>query len=319
MWSEEIRQKIQTTAESLLREGKVDVVIGYQAGSVPLRTTPCFVRSPEQAASLVWNPFCENNLSVYLEGKKERVALLAKGCDARTAIVALQEKRILKDKLMIIGLPCSGIVDRRKLAAAYPIGEVTSFSIHDGILSLKGQKEIQVPLETVLCASCKTCIHRNAPTADLFIVPQSPQPQISDEFDEVVAFEALSSQERWQIFSELAQRCIRCYACRNACPLCYCQECIVDQTQPQWFGKTTAEEDTLMYHLIRAFHSAGRCVDCGACSRACPMGLDLRMLNKKLQKDIHLLYNYTSGINPGDTPVFGSYRMDDSQECITEK
>ncbi|MGA1875841.1 MAG: Coenzyme F420 hydrogenase/dehydrogenase, beta subunit C-terminal domain [bacterium] len=319
MWSEEITRKIQTTAESLLREGKVDLVIGYQTGSTPLRTAPSFIRSADQTSLLVWNPFCENNLSVYLEGKEGKVGLLAKGCDARSAVVALQEKRIDRERLVIIGLPCSGVVDRKKLASEVDIDKVTAFSIKDNVLVLKAPEEVRVPLGDVIHASCKTCVRRNAPISDVAIEPKSPEPKIDDEFAEVRSFEALSSQDRWRYFSELAQKCIRCYACRNACPLCYCRECIVDQTQPQWFGKTTAQEDTMIYHLIRAFHVAGRCVDCGACSRACPMGLDLRFLNKKLQKDMYELYQYIPGLNPDEQPALGTYRVDDPQHCITEK
>jgi len=326
MWSEEITRmsdfpNIQTAAESLLREGKVDLIIGYQAGTSPVRTTPAFIRSAEQASSLVWNPFCENNLSVYLPKRKERIGLIAKGCDARSAVVALQEKQIDRDHLMIIGIPCSGIIDRKKLASAVDIDKVKGFSLVQGavLLEIEGGGTAKVDLGEFLPASCKSCSQRNAPVADLFIGQRSEEPKIEDEFADVRDFEALSSPERWQYFTAMAEKCIRCYACRSACPLCYCQECIVDQTQPQWFGKTTAKEDVLAYHIMRAFHLAGRCVDCGACSRACPMGIDLRLLNKKLRKEVQELYGYTPGLNPDETPAMGAYKADDPQDCITEK
>ncbi|MGA1790947.1 MAG: 4Fe-4S dicluster domain-containing protein [bacterium] len=319
MWSEEINRKMQTTAASLLREGKVDLIIGYEAGSSPLRTTPCFVRKPEQASLLTWNPFCENNLSVFLSGRSERIGLMAKGCDARSAVVALQERRIDRERLTIIGLPCSGIVDRKKLASLVDTDRVEDFSLDKGGLIFKGTKEAHIPLDQVLHASCISCSRRNAPLSDIFIGNKSPEPDIEDEFADVKAFEAKSPEERWQHFMQMAQKCIRCYACRNACPLCYCQECVVDQTQPQWFGKTTAAEDVLAYHIMRAYHTAGRCIDCGACSRACPMGIDLRLLNKKLQKEVRELYGYIPGLDQDASPALGVYKADDPQECITEK
>ena len=329
MWSEEITRDIRTTAESLLRERKVDLIIGYQAGTSPVRTAPAFIRSAEQASSLVWNPFCENNLSVYLPKRKEKIGLMAKGCDARAAVVALQEKQIDRDHLTIIALPCSGVIDRKKLASAVDIDKVTAFSLEQEsslVLELAGGGTCRVSLGEFLHSSCRTCSRRNAPIADIFIGQGSAETQTQgqvaacrDEFADVRAFEALSSQERWQYFNDMAEKCIRCYACRSACPLCYCQECIVDQTQPQWFGKTTAKEDVLAYHIMRAFHVAGRCVDCGACSRACPMGIDLRLLNKKLQKDVQELYGYIPGLNPDEAPAMGSYKADDPQDCITEK
>ena len=297
MWSEEIDRKIQTTAASLLKEGKVDLIIGYQAGSSPLRTSPCFVRKPEHAALLIWTPFCENNLSVFLSGRSERIGLMAKGCDARSAVVALQERRIDRERLTIIGLPCSGIVDRKKLDFMIDGDRVASFSINGEALILKGKEDARIPLDQVLHASCVSCSRRNAALSDIFIYTKSPEPDIEDEFADVKAFEAKSPGDRWRHFMQMARKCIRCYACRNACPLCYCQECVVDQTQPQWFGKTTAAEDVLAYHIMRAYHAAGRCIDCGACSRACPMGIDLRLLNKKLQKEVRELYGYIPGLD----------------------
>jgi formate dehydrogenase subunit beta len=319
MWSKEINRKIQTTAASLLKEGKVDLVIGYQAGSSPLRTSPCFVRKPEHATLLIWTPFCENNLTVFLSGRSERIGLVAKGCDARSAVVALQERRIDRERLTVIGLPCSGIVDRKKLDSMVDADRVESFSLNGEALILKGKEDTRIPLDQVLHASCISCSRRNAPLSDIFIDTKSPEPDIKDEFADVKAFEAKSPKERWQHFMQMAQKCIRCYACRNACPLCYCQECVVDQTQPQWFGKTTAAEDVLVYHIMRAYHAAGRCIDCGACSRACPMGIDLRLLNKKLQKEVRELYGYIPGLDQDAPPALGVYKADDPQECITEK
>jgi len=321
MWSEEITRNIQTVAESLLREGKVDLVLGYQAGTSPVRTAPAFIRTPQEASLLVWNPFCENNLSVYLPRRKERVAIIAKGCDARAAIVAVQENQISRDRLVIVGLACSGIIDRRRLASAVEVDQIRGFSLAGDSLVLETESggQVQLELSGLLSDSCQTCTHRSAPIADIFIGQRMPEREVEDEFAQVRSFEALSSQERWRHFMDMAEKCIRCYACRSACPLCYCQECIVDQTQPQWFGKTTATEDVLAYHIMRAFHLAGRCVDCGACSRACPMGLDLRLLNKKLQKEVKELYQYVPGLSLEEMPALGTYRPDDPQTCITEK
>ncbi|MEW6381186.1 MAG: 4Fe-4S dicluster domain-containing protein [bacterium] len=324
MWSEEITRNMQTTAESLLREGKVDLILGYQAGTCPVRTTPAFIRTPQDASTLVWNPFCENNLSVYLPRRKEKIGIMAKGCDARAAVVAVQENQISRDRLMIIGLPCSGVIDRKKLALAVDVDKVKGFSLAGDslVLEMADGGSVQLRIQELLSASCQTCTHRNAPVSDLFIGQRVQELDVNnarDEFEQVRSFEALSSQERWQHFAAMAEKCIRCYACKSACPLCYCQECIVDQTQPQWFGKTTASEDVLAYHVMRAFHLAGRCVDCGACSRACPMGIDLRLLNKKLQKEVQELYQYVPGLNPDEMPALGAYRVDDPQTCITER
>jgi len=143
-----------------------------------------------------------------------------------------------------------------------------------------------------------------------------PEQQDRDEFGAIKDFEARTADERWDYFNRQMEKCIKCYACRNACPLCYCEECCVDSSQPQWFGKSTARSDTQAFHIMRAFHTAGRCVDCGACMRACPMDVDLRFLNKKIEKDVRELFSYEAGINPDEPPPLNTFKIDDPQEFI---
>ena len=50
-----------------------------------------------------------------------------------------------------------------------------------------------------------------------------------------------------------------------------------------------------MFHIIRAFHVAGRCTDCGECSRVCPQHIPLHLLNRKFIKDIDELLRRVSG------------------------
>jgi Na+-translocating ferredoxin:NAD+ oxidoreductase RnfC subunit len=85
---------------------------------------------------------------------------------------------------------------------------------------------------------------------------------------------------------------------------------------PSWVGKSMDPSDTMLYHIVRALHLAGRCVDCGACSRACPMNIDLRPMNKKLEKEVRTRFGYDSGVNLEETSVMGSYRAEDAQEFI---
>jgi ferredoxin len=134
--------------------------------------------------------------------------------------------------------------------------------------------------------------------------------KIIDEFGEK------SAEERWAYIQEEYSKCIRCYACRNACPSCYCPECFVDQNDPQWIGKTPEVTDSIIFHLIRNLHVAARCVDCGACVSACPVDLDLRVMSKKVEKEIKDRFDYTAGIDINEKPAMASYCENEKQDFI---
>ena len=164
--------------------------------------------------------------------------------------------------------------------------------------------------------TCHTCRHRNPPIHDVLIGEKVPESTDENEFAEISSLESKSTEERWEHFKEELSKCIRCYACRNVCPLCYCKMCFVDQSMPAWFGKTNDLSDTMIYHLVRALHVAGRCVDCGACTRACPMDINLRELVKKTEKIMKERYNYEAGLDPEEVPPLGEFKMEDPQEFI---
>ena len=93
---EDLEASIRETAGKLLSEKKVDLVIGYEHGTLPLRTTPCFIDKAEDAHKLVWNSSCDVNLAKYAVGREEKIAVVAKGCDARAlAVVALVAQPVL--------------------------------------------------------------------------------------------------------------------------------------------------------------------------------------------------------------------------------
>ena len=137
-----------------------------------------------------------------------------------------------------------------------------------------------------------------------------------DPYADVAAIEAMSSEERWQFFDELLAPCIRCYACRNACPLCYCPTCFVDESKPQWVGKGQDPMDIRTFHFLRAYHCAGRCTDCGACERACPVGINMRLLTKKLNKDCLDLYGWEAGLTLDSRPALDEYKANDPENFI---
>lgn len=311
------QDKIREHARKLLDEGKVEVIIGYEKGSLPLRSTPCFIRDPVDVERLIWDSTCGPNLAKYLLDREGKIGIVAKACDARSIVVGVVENQIEKEDITVIGVSCEGILDLKKIDAFLEGKEILGASINNDDLSIKGDGfEKILSKKEFLCDSCVGCKHRNPPLYDILVGDELEEKTEIDEFEDISKLEAKSTEERWDHFSKELSKCIRCYACRNVCPLCYCKECFVDETMPSWCGKTTDLSDTMTYHIIRAFHIAGRCVDCGACSRACPEDIDLRALTKKVGKIVKELYDYEPGLSLEELPVLGVFKQDDPQEFI---
>jgi formate dehydrogenase subunit beta len=314
---ENIEVEIREVAEKLLREKKVDLIIGYERGTLPLRTTPCFVDKVEDVQKLVWDASCDVNLAKYLVGRKGKIGVVAKGCDARLIAVCAVENQFPRENVVILGVPCLGVIDRKKIEAKLAGKEVLEAIIEDKEIKVKGRDlELVLPKNDFLSDSCLACRHRNPPIYDVLLGEKVPETPEANEFAEVSSIEMKATEDRWEHFEEELSRCIRCYACRNVCPLCYCKTCFVDQTMPAWFGKTNNVSDIMIYHIVRAFHMAGRCVDCGACSRACPMDINLRKLTKKIEKIMKERYGYEAGISLEENPPLGEFKTEDSQEFI---
>ena len=75
-------KNIQKIAGSLLKECRVDMVIGFRRGSQPMMNEPCIIRRPEDAGQLVWDSNCGINLANYLTDRNEKIGIIAKGCGA---------------------------------------------------------------------------------------------------------------------------------------------------------------------------------------------------------------------------------------------
>ena len=333
-----ITEDIRAKAKQLLSSGEVAAFLGFTTGTLPMTMRPFVARRPEDAERLVWNSFCVMNLANYLpellksvepprgpkdpppEGPLPKVGVLATGCWSRNIVVQIQENQVQRDRLVILGIGSRGMVDRKKVLAQVGGREVWTLEEGEHSLVIEGpgfKKEIQ--RWDVVRDNCQTCVHPNPVIYDYQIgQPVSPR-EVKDRFRQVNEIEAMSSEERWSWFQEEISSCIRCYACRNACPLCYCPTCFVDDSRPQWVGKSIDLADTSIFHILRAYHCAGRCTDCGACESACPMGIHMRLFTKKLEKDVLELYGTEAGMDP-DVPLpLTTYKEDDPQNfLITE-
>jgi len=332
---ENIEKKLREEAKKLLADKKVDVIIGYEQGTLPLTATPCFITSPEEADKLVWNAYCVHNLAKYVhdilaahkeaqkkiknpeDRKNKVVGVVAKGCTSRSIVIHLQEKQYAREDVVILGVPCTGYVDRKKLGIAVGGADIIDGALAGSDLNLKtsaGDKK--VGLKDVLAENCLTCRFNNPVVSDIMIGENAPAMEADKEYDKVTAHEQLSAEDRWAYFVKEMDKCIRCYACRQACPSCYCKICFVEQTQPQFVGLSEDKTDTALFQMLRIFHMVGRCVDCGSCVSVCPMGVDLRTYLKKLDKDVVELFAQRAGASMDEVPPLSTYKEHDPEDFI---
>lgn len=316
MQDNKITSKLIERAKALLEEGKVKRVVGWRKGLFDYDVTPSvFTTAEDLDKNFVYDENCGANLSKYLvkitkeiEIKKsttrmnnsmakqrdpnaqdapipeEKVLVFLKPCDTYSFTELLKENRITRDDVFAVGIPCDGMKD---------------------------------PETNKIAERCENCKSKKHVTYDELIGDDGDILD-SKRFDEVAKIEALSADERHEFWENEFSRCIRCNACRDICPACTCEKCVFDNNNlytSQKVAQTSFEES--LYHIIRAWHVAGRCTDCGECSRVCPEHIPLHLLNRKFAKDINEIYGpYIAGSDMETKPPMLTYTTEDSEPSI---
>jgi ferredoxin len=127
--------------------------------------------------------------------------------------------------------------------------------------------------------------------------------------------DAMKAEERWNFWMETLAPCFKCYACRAACPLCYCTQCTVESNRPQWIRVPSQPVGNLEWHIMRAMHMAGRCTDCGSCAEACPVGIPLNLLTRKINLEMKEKFGDISPtLNAGN--AMSTFKPDDPENFI---
>lgn len=295
--------KIREIAARLLQNGQVDIFMGWEKGQEEYTTRPFFARRVEDVEKLIFNEYSIHNLSndllKYRDGQ-EKIGIVVKGCDSRGIVRLLQDGQFKRERLYIVGVACPGMKD--------PLQAVKDNS---GFFPAAASGE--------LAKKCGDCIEPNPVIYDELIGDKQVPRAGEERFKLVKDIENMTADQRYQYFEDTFSRCIRCYACRQVCVACNCRTCIFDEMKPQWVGRETSISDNFMYHLVRASHMAGRCIECGECERVCPVNIPLMLINQKLIKDVNKFFGpYEAGMVyiEGAKPPLSSYQKNDPDNFL---
>jgi coenzyme F420-reducing hydrogenase delta subunit/ferredoxin len=279
-------QQLRETCQRLLTDGTVQVVIGYGAGG------PVFIRRAEDAGKLVWNTDCQANLTAYLKRQEikrlGKAAVVVKGCDERGLVVLEKESQVDRQTLRVIGMACEGMGQPK----------CDTCTVHQPRFAdeIIGEATEVAPGFSPAPAALKGGATAATPSLDA-LMQRSPA-------------------ERMSWWAQEFERCVKCYACRQVCPLCYCERCIADKNRPVVIDTSATPKGNFAWHITRAFHLAGRCVECGECARACPAGIPLGLLNLTLARAAEKHFGYQAGMDPKIEPLIGSYALTDREDFI---
>ena len=313
-------QELIKRITELLESGEVQRVVGWKKGDLGYNPEPAYFETAEALKDFVYDGFCGANLSKYmikaceLEGK---TLVLLKPCDTYSFNQLIKEHRISREKIYVIGVGCKGKLDIEKIKAMGIKGitaisgvEITDACDTINIETVYGNKT--VAYKDAMLERCHVCKGKEHKVSDEIFF-DSAETDDGDRFAGVDYIESLSPEEKFEFFKKELSKCIRCNACRNVCPACSCRKCVFDSTKFDSDRKANVDPfEESMFHIIRAFHVAGRCTDCGECSRVCPQGIPLHLFNRKFIKDINEFYGeYQAGAEVDERSPLTNFTFDD--------
>lgn len=320
---EKITTLMKEKAAKLLAEQQVDMVLAWKQGEFFYDNSPFMFSDAKQLETLVFNNFCASTLSKYLidaSRNAKKVAVFLKACDSYNFNQLLKENRFKKDLVYAISIPCVGMLDLNKLKAQGIKNIKAVDNKADGTIVISCSKgDVQLAKEELLLDKCLACRIDSAQVEFDEILCEADKPTRDyDRFAKVRELEALSPAERFAFWQNELSKCIRCNACKDVCPACSCVQCVFDNANAGITSKANSNEfEEQMYHIIRAFHVAGRCTDCGECSRVCPQGIPLYLLNRKFIKDINEFYGeYQAGADMDSRAPLLKFELDDVETTV---
>jgi ferredoxin len=226
-------------------------------------TAPHLFRQGDDLSGLVLEPRYTMGKIISLLQKRypeARFGIVARACDTRALVEMAKREQVDLEQLDLLAVACAS-----------------------------------EEAETCACADPAPALD-DWPSATLIgtrVEAGAPNPLVAGYADK-------SLEERQAFWQQQFRKCIKCYGCRDICPVCFCETCALED--PLWVEPGVLAPAFPMFHLIKAMHMANRCVACRQCELACPANIPLTVLYDLIRQDVEDLLGYVPGADISTAP-----------------
>jgi len=329
---------IKNIVKGMLSSGLVEEVLAFTQGLDEDDIMPTFISDEQDAEKIVttsYNPSSLAKLISDFTDKERKIGVVVRSCDARAIIELAKRKQVNLDNIYMVGIECYGVA---KVGAE----KEGSLYIFTSEVEIGGEKKALN--EEMLRPSCRRCEYPIPTMADISCQSDGDKTFVkvyTEKGKEIASSANISTEEtdtdikgikeraaQWQQkdFGEIKEmplqerlnywfsqfdKCIKCYGCKNSCPICYCEDCYLGADRvlirP---GEFPPEK---LFHLTRLIHVADSCLNCGQCEAACPMNIPLSKLYHMLYNELSSAFGYDSGFDVTLTPPLGTITEEDKK------
>ena len=200
---------------------------------------------------------------------------------------------------------------------AKKVGLLANIATLRSLVQLTSENQLSDIEKTVITINAQNEVLVLADMVEVEAYVQANFPEYTEEDKKLLEkLNAMTRAERWQYWTDQFSACVKCYACRAVCPMCYCSSCTVECNQPQWIKVSSETTGNLEWHTTRAMHLAGRCINCGECGRICPVGIPVHLLTAQMNLDIEKEFGAKTGFSCTSGYALNTFKPGDKEQFI---